>query len=118
MTSPTNSSSGVMFGNGTQEPAFDDYTLSGDIWTTYTGTASVSVATNDNGITLTALYTLTNTGSSDFTISEIGLCGGQMSSNLAGHTLFEHSLLENPITIPAGGVGQVTYTIHISHPMI
>ena len=69
------------------------------------------------------MFTLTNTGSEDFTISELGLVTYAYITNTNGYCyennfLLERTVLENPITIPAnGGVGQVTYTIRMDYPV-
>ena len=100
---------GVAFGNGTREPSMNDYTLSGSLVTAFT--ASALMSKTDNTITVT--YTLTATA--DITISEIGLFGLYYSGNRYPFVL-ERTLLDTPVTIPAGGVGQVVYTITLNYP--
>jgi hypothetical protein len=110
---------GVIFGTGTAEPSVNDYCLSGELVTTITGTASVTFTNDDNGATASALYTLTNTGSADVVIGEIGLIASLYSSsstNLNYKALLERTVLDQPMTIPAGGIGQVTYTIRMNYP--
>jgi hypothetical protein len=58
------------------------------------------------------MYTLTNNGTEDFTVSEIGLYGyirqkhKDKSYYYRYHVLIDRTLLETPITIPGnGGVG-------------
>lgn len=113
--SANNYLSGVCFGSGNTPPTIDDYALSGDYFTTFTATASVTVDKSDDETSITALYTLTNTGSDDFTISEIGLAGSGAAS-AGNHYLFDRTLLDTPVTIPSGGVGQVTYTLRFKMP--
>ena len=97
--------------------------MSGELFTTYTASYTDNIEQDDNGATRTIMYTLTNTGTEDFTISEVGLFGAAYLKHkdyaryLNYHVLFERTLLETPITIPAnGGVGQVTYTIRLDYP--
>lgn len=57
--------------------------------------------------------TITNNNETDITIGEVGIVYQTGSSY---SVLFERTVLESPITIPAGGVGQVTYTIRMNYP--
>lgn len=105
---------GVFFGNGTTPPTLDDKTLSGDVISTITTTASAVSSIDENGNPqITASYTISNTGSEPVTISEVGLFEGL--SNW-GFVMIERTLLETPVTIAAGGIGQVTYTIKFNYP--
>lgn len=114
---------GVIFGNGTEPVMFDDYCLSGDIISTFTYATAMSYKYDDDGVTVSATYTLTNTGSEPFTISEIGLIAtsytpgrGYQNNSTVNECLIERTLLDEPVTIPAGGVGRVTYTIRMEYP--
>lgn len=109
---------GVIIGSGTTPPTADDYALSGDMITTYTYNADVKTSFEDDGVTFTGVYTITNIGESPFTVGEIalmaGLGNGPSKENKA---LIDRTVLENPITIEAGGIGQVTYTIRMDYPV-
>lgn len=104
---------GVVFGTGSVEPKFDDHKLSGDLITTISAACSVSPTLDDGGCTFTGMYTLTNTGSEEIIIGEVGLI---MNSPYSGTFLIERTVLDSPVTIPAGGIGQVTYTIRFNYP--
>lgn len=118
---------GVVFGNGTEPESYNNYNMAGELFTTYNYSSTGEYFVDENGLGKTITYTLTNTGTEDFTISEIGLVGycheyfkGTSSSRYYYYhsLLFERTLLENPITIPAnGGVGQVAYTIRLDYPV-
>ena len=109
--------SGVVFGTGTTPPTIDDYCLSGDLITGISCSAVVSNADDDNGVTTTAVYTVTNANSEDITIGEIGLMASLDNTSSSDKKAFiERTVLDTPITIPAGGVGQVTYTIRMNYP--
>ena len=119
----SNTGSGIVFGNGTKEVSFDDYALSGDIFTTFTATSGYTFSHDVDGMTVTTTATLTNTGTSDFTVSEVGLYGWQSaytsqttSSTTMCRFMVERTVLDTPVTIPAGGIGQVTYTIRMNYP--
>lgn len=114
--------SGIVFGNGTKEVSFDDYALSGDIFTTFTATSAYTFSNDADGLTVTTTVTLTNTGESDFTVAEVGLYGwqtayaGNSSATSVCRFMVERTVLDTPVTIPAGGIGQVTYTIRMNYP--
>jgi hypothetical protein len=116
----TNSYGGVIFGTGTTPATEDDYNLSGELITTLSGSASVTVTADDNnGVVITAVYPLTNTGSAAVTIGEMGIiCSSHNSGNNGASykVMYERTVLDEPITIPAGGVGTVTYTLNLKLP--
>ena len=106
---------GVIFGTGTTPPSIDDYTISGDIITGLNSSAVFDTSFDDAGRTVTTTYTLTNTNDEAVTIGEIAsVMGAGSSSSYA--ILLERTVLESPITIEPGGVGQVTYTIRMNYP--
>lgn len=114
---------GVCFGNGTAPVTMNDYNMSGDLFTTYTASHSHTITYDETGVTNTIIYTLTNTSSEDFTISEIGLFGYTYIKNSSSSAYYNHSilvertLLETPVTIPGNnGVGQITYTFRYDYP--
>ena len=110
---------GIIFGTGDAEPAFHDYKLSGNIISGLTGSISTTYADNSDGATITAKCLLTNTKSNEVTIKEVGLIGSYYSGTGAEYcVLVDRAVLEEPVTIPAGGVGEVTYSITIKAPTI
>lgn len=113
------SGGGVMFGTGTTPPTKDDYCLSGTLLKNFSCSVGVTRNSDDAGTTYKAIYTITNTGSNDMTIGEIGLmCNMYDESNTTDirKGFIERTVLDAPVTIPAGGIGQVTYTIRINYP--
>lgn len=122
VTATTTSSGyyGVLFGDGTTEPTIDDYKHAGNQLKSFTCTQVQRTGFNDDGSSyVSCLYTITNSSDEDFTISEVcaysyvGTNGGTM---FYYSTLVDRTLLDEPVTIPAGGVGQVTYTIRMNYP--
>ena len=105
----------VVLGTGNEPPALSDYKLSGDIVTGFGSTVSFSGenAGDETYSQGTAVMTITNNNETDITIGEVGIVYQTGSSY---SVLFERTVLESPITIPAGGVGQVTYTIRMNYP--
>ena len=118
---------GFAFGSGNTPPTIDDYKLSGDYInpSDYQVTTTVTVNTETEYTTeYTATYSITNISSNDITIGEVALCGyllGRATSNGTNkHCSFiiDRTVLDTPVTIPAGGIGQVTYTIRMNYPTV
>lgn len=109
---------GVILGTGDTPPTFDDYKLAGDIISGFVYTSTLSANSDENGVTLKAKYTITNNNASEITIKELGLINGMGGSTFTASEkgLLDRTVLDNPVTIPAGGVGQVEYTITFNLP--
>lgn len=109
---------GPVIGTGTTAPTVDDYCLSGDVITTFMASANITKEDTEDGSIITAVYTITNTGDSAFTVGEIGLLSSAQSGyrDLKYKVLFERTVLDSPVTIEAGGVGVVTYTLRLNYP--
>lgn len=106
---------GVVLGRGTTPATLDDYMLEDQI----TEGLSASVASEldaDNDTVLT--LTVTNISAEDITIGEIGIVVAAPTGTNSGSTkvLIERTVLDSPVTIPAGGVAVVTYTIKLNIP--
>jgi hypothetical protein len=112
------STAGVVFGNGADAVSMDDHELSGNVISTINTTAA-DVSSHEVGCAeKVMIYTVTNTGSESITISEIGYYGAVGTGTTSTYALLERTLLETPITIEPGGVGQVTYTIRMNYPTV
>lgn len=118
--------SGVVFGTGNTPPTSDDYTLSGsgvDGLSNSNITYVISYENSETTRSIIATYTITNSTGADITIGEVGLvCTlyGTRSGYTSGSyypILVERTVLDSPVTIPADGVGQVTYTIRMNYPV-
>lgn len=101
----------TVFGNGSTPPTEDDIWLSGDRITNIGVSSVVSSTINDDGsVCKTAVFTISNKSTTDdITISEVGTC-----DYITSYVLLDRTLLDEPVTIPAGGVGQITYTINFN----
>lgn len=115
---------GLLFGTDNTPPTVDDYKLAGDVITncTYSKTTTSAITEDGSEGTLTNVYTITNNNDAEITIGEIGLYSEQCwqtaySACTSYPVLCERTALETPITIPAGGVGQITYTIKMDYPV-
>lgn len=114
-------SAGVAFGTGTAPVTFNDYKLSGDYISGLTASITQNAGSDDDGVWKTALYTLTNSNDYDVTIGEVGsfiTCCSSTSTQATSRysALVERTVLSSPVTIPAGGIGQVTYTLRFNYP--
>lgn len=108
---------GVIIGDGDAAPTTNDYKLSGNIISTFAHSAAVTAEHVDDGVIVTGLYTITNTGTETITVKEIGLIATPTNnSGVRYRLLLERTVLDEPVTIPAGGIGQVTYTIRMNYP--
>lgn len=100
------SASCVVFGTGTTPPGYTDYKLSGTIISGLTVSAAVTNAAQ--GTEMIAEYTITNNSGADVIVGEIGL--------KFQWYMIDRTVLEAPLTIPAGSIGQLTYTIRMDYP--
>lgn len=118
---------GVVFGDGNGIPSASDSKLFGQRLTSITS-SNTTVHTKveyDNELMktyYTGIYTISNNTTSDITVNEIGLLCECLANYGSGNdkqtaaVLFEHSVLDAPVTIPVNSVGQITYTICIDDP--
>lgn len=116
---------GVVFGTGNTAPTAEDYRLSGDFISGLSASNVTLVEQKtiaDSGYSICYVYTISNTTQNDITIGEVGLTASLSRKTTESATthydavLIERTALESPITIPAGGIGQVTYAITLQYP--
>lgn len=114
-------SSGVVFGSDNTPASLDDYAVS--LVGNLSCLISDSREASDDGGVCTITYTVTNNNAEAITISEIGIFAHVFAFKEVGESLgkygpflLERTVLESPITIEPGGVGQVTYTIRMNYP--
>lgn len=112
-TTPTNGLGYIVLGSGTTAPTADDYRLESPI-TTNLSCDSVSVSRNTTIKTYTA--TFSNSGTSDITVTEIGYVSRIIYTysnweHIYDNFLMDRTVLDTPITIPAGESRTVTYEL-------
>lgn len=127
----SDTASGVYFGDGDSPVTGEDFFLAGNVVSGYAYTSKVSVTNVANGngydeltgVTITSVFTITNNNAEDITIKEACLCTpmGALSKTSYGlssvyNVAVDRTVLDSPVTIPAGGVGQVTYEITVKYP--
>ena len=102
---------GVVFGDGDTPATAEDYKLAGNIITGITANANLTRSINNGVAQIVAIYTIT--ASSEVTIKEITAF---TTSGGSDYYIVDRTVLDTPVTIPAGGVGQVVYTITFNYP--
>lgn len=103
----------IILGTGTTEPTPEDYRLESQI-TTNLSCDSVSVSRNTTVKTYTA--TFSNSGTSDMIVTEIGYVSRllhlyNLGDYLYDNFLMDRTVLDTPVTIPAGESRTITYTL-------
>lgn len=111
---------GVVFGTENTAPTIDDYQMAGEHFVDYTESHTYENTLDGTTRTLSCRYTLTNTSTESVTIGEVGLSiyAHRKASSHYYYTgfLIERTALDSPVTIPAGGVGIITYTLKFDLP--
>ena len=115
-----NVTGGLLIGSGATAPTANDYNLSNRITSgvsTVSPTTQYGVDENGNPY-LIIIWVLTNNTASDITISEVGyaqyLKGSSTLNGNANDTvvmLFDRTLLDEALVLPANGAGVLKYTL-------
>lgn len=110
---------GVSFGTGTTPATASDYWLESILTASQISVATpsaVSFSRLDTYDEYSVTFGVTNNTSADITISEVGLTAMPASAGgTACYTLVDRTVLDAPITIPAGQSKQITYTIRFNY---
>ena len=111
---------GVSFGTGTTPATASDYFLEsilGDNKIKVSTPSSISFSRYDTYEEYTVTFGVTNKTADAITISEMGLTAMPYSPNSGGnyYALVDRTVLDAPITIPAGQSKQITYTIRFNY---
>ena len=102
--------SGIHLGSGTTQPTLDDYKLESKYnVSTISMSNSYSETIDDNGFSMTLIYTLTNNGTEALNINELGI----MTQNC----LVFRTVLAETLIIEPTGVGQIELTINFPFPV-
>lgn len=107
---------GVSFGTGTTPPTASDYFLENILTSTSISVATpsaVSFSRVDTYEEYSVTFGVTNKTDNAITITEVGLIAALQSSG--SYALVDRTVLETPITIPAGQSKQITYTIRFNY---
>jgi len=123
-----NAGDGIYVGSGSDAESEDSYTLSEPITSGISGNVTRSYVYNPAG-ELVIRYTvlITNSSSSDITITEIGkvgrvptigTLGGTLNTSAQKAFLLDRTLLESPLVIAAGDTGAINYDLIVFDPSI
>ena len=113
------SAHGVRFGTGVTPATPNDYTLANMLVEGCTCQIpnGISMNVESDILSVSATYSVTNTGSESLAISEIGAFGNQYIDSTTRKTvLLDRTVLDEPITINPYETKQVTYTIRMNYP--
>lgn len=109
---------GVLFGAGTSPATTQDYKLDTPITTglSIVFPKSLTYAKGASFEDVAVTYGVTNISSSEITIAEIGLIVAMLDAeSLYDNFLVDRTVLDTPVTIPAGESKQITYTIRFNY---
>ena len=111
--------SGVSFGTGTTPATVSDYFLESILYEAQISVSNPSTVSFSRGDTYdeyTATFGVTNETTDAITISEVGL-SAVANKTIATNpcVLVDRTVLDAPITIPAGESKQITYTIRFNY---
>ena len=114
------SSTGVSFGTGTTPATASDYFLESfldDNKINVSTPSSISFSRYDTYEEYTVTFGVTNKTADAITISEMGLTAMPYSPYSGGnyYALVDRTVLDAPVTIPAGQSKQITYTIRFNY---
>lgn len=107
---------GVSFGTGTTPPTASDYVLESILSNTQISVAAPNAVSYSRGDTYDAYFVafgITNKTSEAITISEVGLTASPVTNSAC--VLVDRTVLDTPVTIPAGQSKQITYTIRFNY---
>ena len=107
---------GVSFGTGTTPPTASDYALESILGDTQISVAAPNAVSYSQGDTYDSYFVafgVTNKTSEAITISEVGLTASPVTNTVC--VLVDRTVLDTPVTIPAGQSKQITYTIRFNY---
>lgn len=115
-----NMNTGVSFGTGTTPATASDYQLENILDSTKIDVynpSTVSFSRGDTYDEYSVTFGVTNKTAEAITVSEIGLTAVPYysSSGTSYYVLVDRTVLETPVTIPAGQSKQITYTIRFNY---
>lgn len=120
-SSDVTTGAGVFFGDSPAPATKEDYTLGNVITSGLTITNPSNVTRKDEGggkYTFLADFIVRNTTAADINIYEIGLFNAPKTNTaVAALFLMEHTVLTEPIVIPAGESKLVTYAIRFNQTL-
>ena len=110
---------GVTFGTGTTPATASDYALENildSVKISVANSSAVSFSQGDTYDEYIVTFGITNKTAAAITISEVGLTAAPYCDSSTNHyALVDRTVLDTPVTIPAGQSKQITYTIRFNY---
>ena len=110
---------GVSFGTGTTPATASDYALENildSVKISVANSSAVSFSQGDTYDEYIVTFGITNKTAAAITISEVGLTAAPYCDSSTNHyALVDRTVLDTPVTIPAGQSKQITYTIRFNY---
>ena len=115
--SSNDTSVGTCFGSGNTPATVDDYHLEQRIDSGISVVAQTKAlcTSTETYIEYSATFGVGNTSNADKTIAEVGLIISGSRADYSTRLLVDRTVLDTPITIPAGQSKQITYTIRFNY---
>lgn len=116
----TTATGAMMIGSGTTPATEDDYALENAITSGFSTSGQAYVSVLEGGAEVVYKLVLKNTSASAFTVSEIGYLGrGYVSTSSSGakSVMVDRTVLDAPVTIPAGESRTISYTVRLNWPV-
>lgn len=111
----------INVGSGTTPATVNDYALETPITIGFSASISSFVSAQDSGAEIVYKIILNNPASAGpMTVSEIGYYGRGYTSASSGGAiplLMDRTVLDEPVTIPAGESRTITYTVRLNRPV-
>ena len=108
---------GTFFGTGTTPAMVDDIKMQSpidDSTLSFSNASAITASVGPDHMRMSINYDVTNNGTNDVAISEIGVFGTLVSSDPP--FMLDHTVLETPIIIPAGDTKPIAYAVIINYP--
>lgn len=98
----SSSAPGVYFGSGVIAPTENDYTITQIRTGISVSTSTVKTNSSADGLTFSKAYTITNTGSEDMSVSEVGIFGNAFISSYDQNLFLFKRDVFTPVVIKPG----------------
>lgn len=110
---------GIHLGTSNESASLDDYYLKGTFLdSSYSKSIKYTKTEDETGVTHQSIITIVNNSTEEISIGEVGYMSHiyYSSNGNIQYALFDRTALDEPLVIPAGDTGQITYTIRIDFP--
>lgn len=112
-TSTYSDNSYIYFGDSNEPESKEDYMLKGSILNSCIDLVyKLTTIREEDKVKLTTVYTIKNISDSTITIREVAIITPVYYGNVNSYKfMFDRTVLDEPLTLASGQVGEITYTI-------